>query len=188
MTLAAPIDYTDASQMLADYADRRRRFFHTPNIVTLPVVAPPVVVRPVLAPVKKVAPKPSNDAVVEIPNFLALRSQRRDWVDLASKEAFRPSDSTIVLRLVVNRFGISKRDILSERRTAEVVRPRMVACWLMRRATTMSLPSIGRKVGRRDHTTVLNAFRKIEALRQRDADFRGVTDDLLRLAEEEIGE
>lgn len=181
MSLAAPIEYTDAAQMLADYAARRRRFFHTPNVVKLEAVR-----REVAAPVQTVAPEPSNDAVVEIPNFLSLRARRRDWIDLTSKEALKPADSTIVLRLVVERFGISKRDIISERRTAEVVKPRMIACWLMRNFTTMSLPTIGKKLGRRDHTTVLNAVRKIDALRERDADFRALTDELATIAEKEI--
>lgn len=174
--------YTDAAQMLADYAARRRRFFHTPNVVNLEAVRGEVA-----ATVQSVAPEPSNDPIVELPNFLSLRQRRRDWIDLTSKEALKPSDSTIVLRLVVDRFGISKRDIVSERRTAEVVRPRMIACWLMRNFTTMSLPTIGKKLGRRDHTTVLNAVRKINAMRERDADLRALTDELATIAEKEIG-
>lgn len=182
MSLASPIEYTDADQMRADYAARRRRFFHTPNIVSLEAVR-----RDVPAPVQELVAEASNDPVVEIPNFLSLRQRRRDWIDLTSKEALKPADSTIVLRLVVDRFGISKRDIVSERRTAEVVRPRMIACWLMRNFTTMSLPTIGKKLGRRDHTTVLNAIRKIDALRERDADLRALTDELATIAEKEIG-
>ena len=182
MSLAAPIEYTDAAQMLADYAERRRRFFHSPNVVPLEIVR-----RDVSAPVQEVAPEASNDPIVEIPNFLSLRARRRDWIDLTSKEVLKPADSTIVLRLIVDHFGISKRDIISERRTAEVVRPRMIACWLMRNFTTMSLPMIGKKLGRRDHTTVLNAIRKINDLRARDADLRALTDELAAIAEKEIG-
>jgi hypothetical protein len=180
MTLAA-IEYTDAEQMRADYAARRRRFFHTPNIVSLEAVR-----RDVPTPVQELAPEASNDPVVEIPNFLSLRDRARDWVDLTSKGALKPADSTIVLRIVVEQLGISKRDIISERRTAEVMRPRMIACWLMRKATTMSLPMIGRKIGRRDHTTVLNACRKIDRLREREEGLRALTDQLLTMVEEEI--
>ena len=182
MSVPEPIDYTDARQMLADYADRRRRFFDQQNLVTIPE---PVEVPPAPPPV---APKPVAAVVTEVPNFLALRPQRRDWAGMASRKALRPADSTIVLRLVVERFGVTRRDLMSQRRTAEVVRPRMIACWLMRKASRMSMPSIGRKLGGRDHTTVLSACRKIESLRQAHEDFRAITDDLLRLAEEEIGE
>lgn len=181
MTLAA-IEYTDVDQMRADYAERRRRFFHTPNIVSLEAVR-----RDVPAPVQELAPEASNDTAVEIPNFLSLRQKRRDWIDLTSKQALKPADSTIVLRIVVDHFGITKRDLISERRTAEIVKPRMIACWLMRNFTTMSLPTIGKKLGRRDHTTVLNAIRKIDALRERDADFCALTDELAAITGKEIG-
>jgi len=39
--------------------------------------------------------------------------------------------------------------------------PRMVACYLARDLTTKSLPEIARDVGLTDHTTVMNAGRRI---------------------------
>lgn len=182
MTIAVR-DYTDASQMLADYAARRRRFFNNDNVVSLGPAQPDI---PVAA--EQVVEAPESAGAEDIPEFLSLRRRVRDWIDLSAKESVRPSDATIIIRLVVERFGVSKRDILSHRRTAAVVKPRMVACWLMRNFTTMSLPMIGRKLGRRDHTTVLNAVRKIDALRARDAAFRGITDELGVLAEKGVGE
>ena len=56
----------------------------------------------------------------------------------------------------------SRSDILSERRTAAVVRPRQIAMYLSKLLTLRSLPEIGRRFGGRDHTTVLHAVRKIE--------------------------
>jgi chromosomal replication initiator protein len=41
--------------------------------------------------------------------------------------------------------------------------------WLAKQLTTRSLPDIGRRFGGRDHTTVLHAVRRIEALRVDDA-------------------
>lgn len=72
--------------------------------------------------------------------------------------------------IVAKHYGIRVRDILSERRTADIVRPRQVAMWLCRRFTARSLPEIGRRFGGRDHTTVLHAVRKIDALFHKDAD------------------
>ena len=40
--------------------------------------------------------------------------------------------------------------------------------WLAKQLTTRSLPDIGRRFGGRDHTTVLHAVRRIEALRAVD--------------------
>jgi hypothetical protein len=59
-------------------------------------------------------------------------------------------------------------ELISARRTVDVVRPRQIAMFLAKNLTPHSLPVIGRKFGGRDHTTVLHAVRKIEALRTRD--------------------
>ncbi|HUZ13332.1 MAG TPA: chromosomal replication initiator protein DnaA [Caulobacteraceae bacterium] len=65
-------------------------------------------------------------------------------------------------------FGLKQSDLLSERRTRSVARPRQAAMWLAKQLTTRSLPDIGRRFGGRDHTTVLHAVRRIEALRAED--------------------
>lgn len=64
---------------------------------------------------------------------------------------------------VAKAYGVQMIDLTSQRRTANVVRPRQVAMYLCRVRTTQSLPEIGRRFGGRDHTTVLHACRKIEA-------------------------
>ncbi len=61
-------------------------------------------------------------------------------------------------------YNVSRSDLLSSRRTANVVRPRQVAMYLAKTLTLRSLPEIGRRFGGRDHTTVLHAVRKIEGL------------------------
>lgn len=68
-----------------------------------------------------------------------------------------------IQKLVASRYNVSRADILSERRTAAVVRPRQIAMYLSKSLTLRSLPEIGRRFGGRDHTTVLHAVRKIEA-------------------------
>ncbi|MGJ3264159.1 MAG: chromosomal replication initiator protein DnaA [Salinarimonas sp.] len=67
-----------------------------------------------------------------------------------------------IQKLVASRYNVSRSDILSERRTAAVVRPRQIAMYLSKTLTLRSLPEIGRRFGGRDHTTVLHAVRKIE--------------------------
>ncbi|HKH95950.1 MAG TPA: chromosomal replication initiator protein DnaA [Beijerinckiaceae bacterium] len=67
-----------------------------------------------------------------------------------------------IQKLVATRYNVSRSDILSERRTAAVVRPRQIAMYLSKVLTLRSLPEIGRRFGGRDHTTVLHAVRKIE--------------------------
>ncbi len=65
-------------------------------------------------------------------------------------------------------YGLKQADLISERRNRSVARPRQAAMWLAKQLTTRSLPDIGRRFGGRDHTTVLHAVRRIEALRADD--------------------
>jgi chromosomal replication initiator protein len=69
-----------------------------------------------------------------------------------------------IQRIVARQYNVSRADLLSSRRTANVVRPRQVAMYLAKTLTLRSLPEIGRRFGGRDHTTVLHAVRKIENL------------------------
>lgn len=65
---------------------------------------------------------------------------------------------------VADYYKCTVLDMVSDRRTADVVRPRHVAMYLCRLMTLHGLPAIGRHFGGRDHTTVLHAFRKIQGL------------------------
>jgi chromosomal replication initiator protein len=69
-----------------------------------------------------------------------------------------------IQRIVARHYNVSRSDLLSSRRTANVVRPRQIAMYLAKTLTLRSLPEIGRRFGGRDHTTVLHAVRKIEGL------------------------
>ena len=73
--------------------------------------------------------------------------------------------------VVANRFGVPIKEMIGRGRRAEVVLPRQIIAYLARELTPCSLPEIGRKLGDRDHTTVLHAVRKIEKL---EADGGGV--------------
>lgn len=76
-----------------------------------------------------------------------------------------------IQRACAQEFGVEVRDILSSRRTAKVVLPRMVAVYLSRHMTGKSMPEIGRRFGGRDHTTALHSIRKIAAMIDADPVF-----------------
>ena len=73
--------------------------------------------------------------------------------------------------VVADRFGMTVLDLLSRRRARAVARPRQVAMWIARHATLHSLPEIGRAFGDRDHTTVMAAIRRVDALMAADPAF-----------------
>lgn len=70
--------------------------------------------------------------------------------------------------VIAKKYGISKTDILSQRRHKTVVEARHVAIYIAKTMTTQSMPEIGRRFSNRDHTTILHAVRKIAALVARD--------------------
>ncbi len=65
-------------------------------------------------------------------------------------------------------YGVPISSLSAERRTKGVVKPRQIAMYLAKDLTPRSLPDIGRRIGGRDHTTVLHGVRKIAALIKRD--------------------
>lgn len=67
-----------------------------------------------------------------------------------------------ILRIISRHYGVSKSDLLSQRRHRSVVWPRQIGMYLAKQMTARSLPEIGRRFGNRDHTTVLHAIRKID--------------------------
>lgn len=84
-----------------------------------------------------------------------------------------------IVSLVAEHFDLSITDMLSMRRTPQIVRPRQVAMYLAVDLTGRSLPEIGRYIGGKDHTTVLHAARKIPLEMARDPLF-GATVGTLR--------
>jgi chromosomal replication initiator protein len=78
-------------------------------------------------------------------------------------------------------YKLDVKDFHSPQRARRVARPRQVAMYLSRKLTTRSLPEIGRRFGGRDHTTVLHACRRIEALVLEDAMFRQEVDFLSQM-------
>jgi len=85
-----------------------------------------------------------------------------------------------IQRTVAEYYKIKIADLLSKRRSRSVARPRQVAMALSKELTNHSLPEIGDMFGGRDHTTVLHACRKINELKESDADIREDYKNLLR--------
>jgi chromosomal replication initiator protein len=88
-----------------------------------------------------------------------------------------------IQRVICQHYNIGKSDLLSARRTKAIVRPRQVAMHLCKVLTLRSLPEIGRRFGNRDHTTVLHAVRKVDALIQEDKQIAEDVETLKRILE-----
>ena len=91
------------------------------------------------------------------------------------KDVFPSSGSrTISISHIQNEvcryYRLTRAELVGNKRSQPVVLPRQIAMYLSRELTDASLPKIGSEFGRRDHTTVMHATRKIEGLinEQRD--------------------
>jgi chromosomal replication initiator protein len=82
----------------------------------------------------------------------------------------RPTSVEEIQQRVAEGFGISRAELVGSSRAATPLRARQVAIYLTRDLTDLSLPQIGRLYGGRDHTTVLNSLRRVEAGLDDDAD------------------
>ena len=71
-----------------------------------------------------------------------------------------------IQNIVSGFFNISLNEMLSQRRSRPLARPRQIAMYLSKKLTTRSLPEIGRRFANRDHTTVIHAVKTITKLLQ----------------------
>jgi hypothetical protein len=138
MKVAPARDYQNAAEMVARYTMIRNHFFAIPARVE---ATPPV---PAAQPDNpEPAPEPGRpEPAPKLPRGVGLHVND-------------------ILRAVCREFDITKVELLSDRRSADVVRPRHIAFSLCKHLTTCSLPEIGRRFGGRDHSTVLHGVRKL---------------------------
>jgi len=86
-----------------------------------------------------------------------------------------------IQKRVANHYNIKISEMSSVRRARTVVRPRQIAMYLSKILTPKSLADIGSKFGKKDHTTVIHAVKKVEQLMAEDADVREEVNLLTRM-------
>ena len=67
-----------------------------------------------------------------------------------------------IIQTVAEFYDLKEREILSNSRKKEIVKPRQVAMFLLREVLKGSYPFIGRKFGGKDHTTAIHSCEKIQ--------------------------
>src|ERR1700722_18023876 len=116
---------------------------------------------------------------------VTLEMAEREVRDLVRPQEPKRIKIEDIQRVVARQYNVSRSDLLSSRRTANVVRPRQVAMYLAKTLTLRSLPEIGRRFGGRDHTSVLHAVRKTEALVTKDVSLSEEVESLKRQLQSE---
>ena len=85
-----------------------------------------------------------------------------------------------IQRVVCHHFKLRTSDLLSKDRHKSIAFARHVAMYLCKQRLKCSFPELGRAFGNRDHTTVMSAVRKVEALRTSDPEVRAHLEALER--------
>jgi len=67
-----------------------------------------------------------------------------------------------VIKTIANFYNIEEESIYEKTRRKEVVKPRQLIMYILREDFDVSYPSIGEKMGGRDHTTVIHSCEKIK--------------------------
>lgn len=76
-----------------------------------------------------------------------------------------------ILHRVCTEFSVREAELLGERRLRRIARPRQVLMYLTYWNTNLSYPEIGRRLGKKNHTTVLSGVKKVKTLREEDEAF-----------------
>jgi len=103
--------------------------------------------------------------------------------DYASGEGQHQVAIPHIETLVSDRFGVSKEDLRSKKRSRNIVLPRQIAMYIARQLTSSSLTEIGKAFGGRDHSTVLHACGKISELMTTDDATLGLVNELMSQAQ-----
>ncbi len=82
--------------------------------------------------------------------------------DVIYPDKAKPVTPVLIIETVCNHFGVSPSDITSKKRNAEFVMPRQIVMYLCRELTDSSFISIGRILGKKDHSTIMHGVEKIK--------------------------
>ena len=115
-----------------------------------------------------------NDNIREIEgivNIIACQTQLRNRelnineIKDILKNSAKPKKTVSIkdiVKMVSDFYNIDEDSIYNKTRRKEVVKPRQIVMYMLREDFNISFPSIGEKLGGRDHTTVIHSFEKIK--------------------------
>ena len=82
--------------------------------------------------------------------------------DIISPDGIKEVTPELIIQIVAEHFNITPLDIMSQKRSKDIVYPRQIVMYLSRNTIDISLQAIGKMLGGRDHSTILHGIEKIE--------------------------
>jgi chromosomal replication initiator protein len=114
-------------------------------------------------------------ALVRVTTFAALKGLTitEEFVNQILGEHSPPSRDAVITieavqKAVAAHFSVRIADLKGPRRHKGIARPRMIAMYLCRQLTSASFPELGLRFGGKDHSTVISACKRIEALQSEE--------------------
>lgn len=112
-----------------------------------------------------------------VPDWWAVSQEARQHVLMGAADGQidlvhplpSPSAWRVIVSEVCQKHGVSYLELCSHRRNHQLVNARHEAAYRLHTETTMSTPQIGKKLGGRDHTTILNSLRKFRQAMEAEA-------------------
>nr|WP_304412359.1 chromosomal replication initiator protein DnaA [Marmoricola sp. URHB0036] len=131
-------------------------------------------------------------ALIRVTAFASINQQEVDMTlaeivlkDLIPEGGEPEVTAGLIIAQTASYFGFSIEDLCGPSRTRALVTARQIAMYLCRELTELSLPKIGQQFGGRDHTTVMNADRRIRKdLAERRNVFHQVTELTTRIKQQ----
>ena len=85
----------------------------------------------------------------------------------------------IIQKFVADYFQLRPNELKARNNSKSIALPRQVAMWMCKALTRHSLPEIGKAFGGKHHSTVIHSIQKIDGLRERDAEFSAMLQNLM---------
>lgn len=118
-------------------------------------------------------------ALTRVIAFASLINNREITLSIAEealKDVFNHKQVIVItpdriLDIVGNYYNVKVEELKGRKRPKNIAFPRMVSMYLTRKLTDLSLPKIGEQFGGKDHTTVINACKRIEEELDKNPEF-----------------
>ena len=108
-----------------------------------------------------------------------------EMAEKAINDIIRQNSSVIsieyIQEVICNYFDITIKDLTSSQRSSNITFPRQIGMYLCRILTNESFPKVGAAFGKRDHTTVMHAFKKIEKEIKEDSNTKLIVESVKKI-------
>ena len=111
---------------------------------------------------------------------VTLERAKESLKDIINKNNTIAITPDLIIDVVSEHLNISANDIRSTKRNQDIATARQIVMYICRTYTVMSLQSIGKAVGGKDHTTVINGIKRVEDKMKKDASFKNTIDTIVK--------